>query len=396
MAKFVKAHHDNPYPDYPSASSNSKDDHFDQRGKIAASFERHWAEILGKIPRLDYKSYSIYTGTSGLALLMLLKDPQSAQNLHDIKDLLQLNRLRGNTCSFLCGDAGPLAIGAVVSYKLGELDSCRSLCKKLLSMHDSVVNEKSEVPDELLYGRAGYLFSLLYLNKHIASTPVEDGFIRETVAAILNSGSQQAKIGGHRCPLMFKFHSRTYLGAAHGISGIMCVLLQAREHLTKDELENLVRPTIEYVARQKFPGGNFPACLESDVDDRVQWCHGAPGVLYMFTNAYKALGDARYLEMALQCGEVTWQRGILKKGYSICHGVAGNAYCFLELYQVTRDPKHLHRGMMFAEWCADFEKRFEGYTPDRPLSLFEGVFGRTYLLLDVQNPLEARFPGYAL
>lgn len=46
--------------------------------------------------------------------------------------------------------------------------------------------------------------------------------------------------------------------------------------------------------------------------------------------------EQKYLNLALDAGEVVWQRGLLRKGYSICHGVAGNAYCFLDLYQTTK------------------------------------------------------------
>ena len=43
-----------------------------------------------------------------------------------------------------------------------------------------------------------------------------------------------------------------------------------------------------------------------------------------------------YKNEALICGENIWEKGIVKKGYSICHGVAGNAYAFLNLYQLTQ------------------------------------------------------------
>lgn len=54
----------------------------------------------------------------------------------------------------------------------------------------------------------------------------------------------------------------------------------------------------------------------------------------------------QYLEDALHCGEVIWQRGLLKKGYGLCHGAAGNAYGFLALFNITQDPKHLFRACM--------------------------------------------------
>lgn len=46
--------------------------------------------------------------------------------------------------------------------------------------------------------------------------------------------------------------------------------------------------------------------------------------------------DGTFLETAIQCGEVVWERGLLRKGYSICHGVAGNGYAFMPLFQQTK------------------------------------------------------------
>lgn len=60
----------------------------------------------------------------------------------------------------------------------------------------------------------------------------------------------------------------------------------------------------------------------------------------------QVFGVGQYLEEALQCGEVVWHRGLLKKGYGLCHGAAGNAYAFLALYKLTHDPKHLYRACM--------------------------------------------------
>lgn len=57
----------------------------------------------------------------------------------------------------------------------------------------------------------------------------------------------------------------------------------------------------------------------------------------------------QYLYDALQCGEVVWHFGLLKKGYGLCHGAAGNAYTFLALYRQTQDPKHLYRACVVSE-----------------------------------------------
>lgn len=86
--------------------------------------------------------------------------------------------------------------------------------------------------------------------------------------------------------------------------------------------------------------------------------------------------NPEYLQVAVECGEVVWSRGLLKKGYGLCHGVAGNAYNFLYLFQSTKDLKHLYRACKFAEWCMDYGIH-ESRVPDRPFSLFEGRYKLT-------------------
>lgn len=45
----------------------------------------------------------------------------------------------------------------------------------------------------------------------------------------------------------------------------------------------------------------------------------------------------------MDCSDVIWQRGLLRKGYGICHGTSGNGYSFLSLYHLTQDKKYLYR-----------------------------------------------------
>lgn len=203
-------------------------------------------------------------------------------------------------------------------------------------MQGPILDCQSDTANEYLYGRAGYLFALLFVNKYIRPPPIEKSIITRIIACILASGKQEAKIGKFKFPLMYQWHNSYYLGAAHGLSGIIYLLLQAHEYLSESELKTLIKPTIDYLTSIQYPSGNFPSSLGSESDRYVQWCHGAPGFLYMYSAAYKVFKEDKYLGLALKCGDVVWERGLLKKGYSICHGVAGNAYCFLELYQTTK------------------------------------------------------------
>lgn len=74
------------------------------------------------------------------------------------------------------------------------------------------------------------------------------------------------------------------------------LLFQARKHLTEEELDEVVRPTIDYLASLFFRSGNFPSSLGSDRDRLVQWCHGAPGAVYLFGKAYQVCIQHRTIQ----------------------------------------------------------------------------------------------------
>ncbi|KAG7278691.1 hypothetical protein CRUP_030085 [Coryphaenoides rupestris] len=105
--------------------------------------------------------------------------------------------------------------------------------------------------------------------------------------------------------------------------------------------------------------------------------------------------DDKYLKDAVDCGEVIWQRGLLRKGYGICHGTAGNGYAFLSLYRLTQDKKYLYRACKFAEWCLGYGTH-GCRIPDRPYSLFEGMAGAIHYLSEIATPGDSCFPAFEL
>lgn len=52
-------------------------------------------------------------------------------------------------------------------------------------------------------------------------------------------------------------------------------------------MHQLVKPSVDYVCRLRFPLGNYPPCVGDERDLLVHWCHGAPGVVFMLLQAYK-------------------------------------------------------------------------------------------------------------
>nr|CDS26702.1 WD repeat containing protein 68 [Hymenolepis microstoma] len=269
---------------------------------------------------------------------------------------------------------------------------------------------KYKMPDEALYGRVGYLSGLMLLldNGH----EVDDQLVSKVVKHILESGRKLSEKLDHReyenlmrrmsnppvkPPLMFIWHDKFYLGAAHGYAGILQILLKVNEKLPQclpeGALETDILPTVKWLAKLQLRSGNWPSSLGSSLDNDhlVQWCHGATGVVPLMLAAYKVTGDRDYLQRAERGGEVIWERGLLTKGCGLCHGSAGSGYALLSLYKHTGDMKYLQRAAAVALWCADYFNHAER-TPDRPLSLFEGLSGTIMFLSDMMHPGEADFP----
>ncbi|XP_046485573.1 lanC-like protein 2 isoform X1 [Neodiprion pinetum] len=345
--------------------------------------------------------FSIYTGTTGIANLYYhygtnFNDPSYISRANETIER-SLSRLKTSKrlITFLCGSAGPLALGAVINHLHFAKDKSRSMIADLAELSKHVIGKNSDCPDELLYGRAGYLYALLFVNNRITPPPFEASLIKQVIGCILNSGQVTAKAVRSEFPLLYSWHDKLYLGGAHGLAGILFLLLQAVPYLTEYQLKEQIEPAIHYLMKMRFVSGNFPSSVGNQSDKLVQWCHGAPSMTMLFHQAYKVFGKPEYLQVALGCGDVVWSRGLLKKGYGICHGVAGNAYTFLYLYQATKEIKHLYRACKFAEWCMNYGKH-QNRTPDRPFSLFEGLAGTIYFLIDVQQPLFANFPAYAV
>lgn len=80
--------------------------------------------------------------------------------------------------------------------------------------------------DELLYGRAGYLYALLFINKNISPAPIDDELIKRIIDCILSSGREYSMSKSYKTPLMYSWHEKEYLGGAHGLAGILYILLQ--------------------------------------------------------------------------------------------------------------------------------------------------------------------------
>ena len=118
---------------------------------------------------------------------------------------------------------------------------------------------------------------------------------------------------------------------------------------------------------------NWPG-LPTVPPTRVQWCHGAPG---MVATAAPYLDE----ELLLAGAELTWRAGAHgdEKGAGLCHGTAGSGYAFLKVFARTGDERWLERARRFAvhalgqverKRAEDGRGRYSLFTGDPGVALF--------------------------
>lgn len=216
--------------------------------------------------RTDPSNGSVYTGhagtechilvsvificmISGMALLYLrlatLFPDQRSQYISKAKSLIDLalrlldgrhwfynhssldpSSCLGRVATFLCGDSGPLAIGAAIYHQLGDQKTVDKCIQKIVSLRSEAL--RSSTPDEHLYGRAGYLYALMFLRREIGPQVVDTQLITDVFQTMIKSGENYARETRSQSPLMYKWHDSEYMGGAHGVSGIVYFLLKVK------------------------------------------------------------------------------------------------------------------------------------------------------------------------
>jgi Lanthionine synthetase C-like protein len=138
-----------------------------------------------------------------------------------------------------------------------------------------------------------------------------------------------------------------HLGPVHGFAGNLHALrgLVDEGTLRARATRLLTRTAGRQDRLVNWPPTDRPLS-ESAARIRVQWCHGAPGIV-------GTLGDLIPLELAIGGGELIWRAGPLRKGPGLCHGTAGNGFAFLRLHQLTGHPRWLERARRFAMHAID-------------------------------------------
>ena len=372
-----------------------------------------------------HPQWNVYAGDAGIALLLLklIDTTKSIQSIRTSKEQMtamssiwpihqtQLKHLkemagmfvdRSLYSSALHQETAPMRVGSMVCTDVGPL--IISILFELvvaerlpLSDIQALLNLTAlpeHTPAELFYGRAGYISGLLCIKELLLTREQEyqkdvilfaqlDDCIEDHCKCIMSEGRHNARMESSIMPLTWKWH-KEYFGAAHGICGILYVLLQAREYLSQQDLLDIGRSIEILISIQHAHGGDLPVSISAvknhDSDYLVQLCHGAPGLLLLLSQAIDVYPDQRdrYLNSAAKISQIIWDRGLSRKGVGLCHGISGNVVILLKFYKATGIKKYLDRALAMADFMTHWSQLTEQgqmRVPDHPWSLFEGLAG---------------------
>ena len=261
--------------------------------------------------------------------------------------------------SLWMGETGLLVVAAKVGSVAADRERLRDL-----------VHQNREHPTwELMWGSAGTMLAA-------RACDLQDAW--EDSARALWSAWDESDLWTQHLYGQVK----QYLGPAHGFAGNAHAL---RGYVSDDVLRDRVTRLLGRTARRENGLINWlPSMSEPVSKVRVQWCHGAPGMI-------ATLGDLIPEALCLGAGELIWRAGPLGKGPGLCHGTAGNGFAFLKLHQLTGDQRWLDRARYFAMHAIQQVERERQKVGRGRYTLWTGDIGVALYLRACIDP-EAAFP----
>jgi hypothetical protein len=289
----------------------------------------------------------------------------------------------------------------VMNYLLNDCEDSLNLLVDFAKAMQSDMNLSSEI----FYGRAGLLYGfLLIVHEKFAEAeqtpePISSA-MNALVESITNSGYYLAfKRKTPDFNVWYEWNEEPYVGAAHGLAGIVHMLQKANDYVPVNWFDIVVH-LIDKLSELQQPDGSFPSTTNTIGHSLCQWCHGSPGVILVFVEFMELTSfNPEMVKLCINAQENVWKCGLLTKGVGLCHGISGNMYSFLHLasylYKASKiDKKNeqfamnlLQKSLLFAEFAWQ-NLHHVWANPDYPFSLMNGLTGFAVSILDLLNLLE--------
>jgi len=268
---------------------------------------------------------------------------------------------------------------------------------------------------EVLYGRAGLLYALLFLRSNLTAEAYSDApltgeikvltsfdTLRKLVDDVIDRGTMGAEATrppgvapSSWSPLMWSWHHKLYLGAAHGVAGILQMVALCPPDAIAAHVP-IILQTVEWLLDVQCKDGNWsPKASEEPTTEKqelLQWCHGAPGLVILFSTVLKRAAElsvspglqSRLKSAIVRASDLIYREGFLKKGVGLCHGVSGSVFALLAASDALdgldkdllpeRFYQAVHLAVLGSQWH-EMTQKGELRRPDAPYSLYEGLAG---------------------
>jgi hypothetical protein len=236
--------------------------------------------------------------------------------------------------------------GVVPGYLMGEsgiLLAARQIDDRL---HDAILRNVGNPTNELMWGAPGTMLAALRAHEATGEARWADAW--RASADELWARWQPDDLWTQD---MYE-KTALYIGPAHGFAGNVRSLWLGRELLDDARAAELERRAIEATTAFAYREDGLanwapnPGPLAHRGRIRVQWCHGAPGMVTSLASMGR--DDEAFGALLRDGGELTWRAGPLATGLGLCHGTAGNALAFLALLERTGEERWLDRARRFA------------------------------------------------
>ncbi len=271
---------------------------------------------------------------------------------------------------------GVALVEALVSHATGEVGALGASRDHFLGGVHRV-----DSPLEFGFGRAGCLDGLLQMTFLVSDREALVAAGDELACSMLEELESSKSLGA--APV-------TFYGFAHGWAGILYSLLAWSRHHNAPMLRR-IQPFLGELDKRAVSGafGSYwPRTVHEEpiAGDMPNWCNGSGGFVLMWSEAFLATGDGRWLERARQAGRHCALHDDLQ--FDLCCGLAGRAACLGVLHRVTGEAQWLEH----ARRCLAKAKPLPGVFTH---SLFKGIPGIELVRLGLQEPGTFIFPGLA-
>lgn len=283
-------------------------------------------------------------------------------------DMKEFGGLRQDKCGIINDHLSYLALSAAF-FK--DSAAARRLCDC------AGVVTRPDASNEWLYGRAGYLYFLRLVKNSLPHDQEVQNLIGETAEKTI-----QAVLAS---PQPWAWHGKVYVGAAHGIIGIITQIV-----LTNPSYAPQLEHHLASLLDSQYESGNWPSSLPPGKDRLVQFCHGAPGVVSSLLSVGPHFPKLKgRIDNAIAAGRAAIkERGLLTKEPCLCHGISGNA--------LALEDDHFDHFLAYTshEQIRTLDKDGLIEPSDHPESLWCGEAGRAWTWAVADADLPKRFLGY--